>query len=925
LINCCPLRLSRPLRPLGPLRWLPLWCGLALWLACTATFAKERRVALLLGNSAYASGRLAYPVQDVEVIRGALLKLGFGSDDVVVRVDADRRTMARAIQEFGVLARGADVAFVYYSGHGAQALGQNWLIPVDAEIRSEGGYEIEALPAQGLLSQLQASQAKVSVLVLDACRDNPVALNKSGTKGLGRMDLSEGTLIAFATAPNTTAVDNGLYAQVLAAELLRPGQELLDVFRNTAAEIERRTKRRQLPRVGEMALSQRVYLAGRVEAAQPSATPVARNSILDDENYETADDGVALLREALARRSLAAIRAAAEQNDAQATYLLGVAHLVGLEVPLDLATARRHLQRAAQMQFRRAVYAYAGMLYDGEGGPADKLAAVGLWEAGAVQRFSPSMMRLARYYAFEAPPAERRPDRARDLYTKASVDTPDALAALALMTLGGVGQRADAAAALRQLEEAAAKGSGTANLRLARFHRWGQHVKRDIERSLAYYAKAVELRSLDALTEAGRMHLEGGEAPRDLDKGFDLLKRAAARYSRLAESLLVKAYLDEPKRMPAGWPLADKAVAAARAGQIDGLVRLVLAHREGHPLASKDWVASDRLAKLGLEIMAAAAPDSEAAWPVYGHSLGRARILAAEEGRVPVEAAVLSALKAAWGATKTLKRFTVVVQCAGQKQDFHVYVWDATGAVAPTEAQFEWIRKARGCEVPPAVVDGFQKLYKIARENNVSFAELSAYALSQADKPGTAAAAPASAPGAAAARGGPRTIDSAGLAELVQDIGRYERVKVKILARVQAGPADEEALDRFLAQMDLSASDPEKVEDRCAGVRLLGRERSKKAGEAAEVIRLDLLCGGQANALLLLPDDPAREATLFVNTRKAAAGAGTAYGTRYVFQGGKVLKSWHDIDGDGKPDSFGFHLTGGAQPTRTLALTTSAM
>ena len=106
------------------------------------------------------------------------------------------------------LAQGADIAFLYYSGHGTQVNGENYLIPLQANIAKEADYDIEAFSAHAILRMISGAQPKAAIVVLDACRDNPYAsISKSAGKGLVRMVAPTGTesLIAFATAPNTTA------------------------------------------------------------------------------------------------------------------------------------------------------------------------------------------------------------------------------------------------------------------------------------------------------------------------------------------------------------------------------------------------------------------------------------------------------------------------------------------------------------------------------------------------------------------------------------------------------------------------------------------------------------------------------------------------------------------------------------------------
>jgi len=262
--------------------------------------AQPRRVALLIGNANYAVGQLRNPANDVRVMDDALRALGFQTQVVL---NANQNTMKRAVRDFGVRAQGADLAFLYYSGHGTQANGENYLIPVQASIDKEGDYDVEAVSANAVLRQIASARPKAAVVVLDACRDNPMAaMAKTGTKGLGRMDAPTGTLIAFATAPNTTASDEGHYARVLGAQLRKPGVELLDAFRNTTAEVLKLTGGRQEPRVSEVSITERIYLAGTLVASiQPE--PMVPGLDLGDLQQQSAQQAEAERREraALAR------------------------------------------------------------------------------------------------------------------------------------------------------------------------------------------------------------------------------------------------------------------------------------------------------------------------------------------------------------------------------------------------------------------------------------------------------------------------------------------------------------------------------------------------------------------------------------------------------------------------------------------------
>jgi hypothetical protein len=205
-----------------------------------------RRVALLIGNAAYTSGMpaLTYPLQDIRVLEQSLKKLNF---EVQVIRNADQKAMGRAIRDFGTSAREAQVALVYYSGHGMQARDENYLIPVGATIETEGDLDIEAIQLKALMRQIEDARPKTTVVVLDACRDNPVASRtKSGSKGLSRVqNPPNNTLVVFAALPGTTATDNGVFAKELANRLVEPNVGIRTVFDKVGQAVRQATGQKQ--------------------------------------------------------------------------------------------------------------------------------------------------------------------------------------------------------------------------------------------------------------------------------------------------------------------------------------------------------------------------------------------------------------------------------------------------------------------------------------------------------------------------------------------------------------------------------------------------------------------------------------------------------------------------------------------------------
>jgi formylglycine-generating enzyme required for sulfatase activity len=240
----------------------------------------EKRVALVVGNAAYRDRPLANPVNDAQLMQATLRELGF---DVQMATDVDRRGLLGALREFEARSRGADVAFFYYAGHGAQVGGANYLIPLNAPIRADSDVPDEAVDASSVLRRIEDARAKVGLVVLDACRDNPYpGASRSTARGLARMNAPTGTIVAYATAPGSTAEDgagtNSPYTATLAQQLRVPGLDVKDIFDRTAQEVERLTNGKQRPRE-EIALRGRfVLLAGSggataVASSAPSPAP----------------------------------------------------------------------------------------------------------------------------------------------------------------------------------------------------------------------------------------------------------------------------------------------------------------------------------------------------------------------------------------------------------------------------------------------------------------------------------------------------------------------------------------------------------------------------------------------------------------------------------------------------------------------------
>ena len=245
------------------------------------TASAERRVAFVVGNSAYKTvPSLPNPTIDAKSMAVALRNVGF---EVVEGTNLTRDTMTSKLLEFGQKAQGADVAVFYYAGHGIAVNGANYLLPIDADLKSEMDVKLGAAINVEVTLDQTMGDAKVKLVFLDACRDNPFA-NKiraaaktrsvSVATGLAEMKSGEGTLIAFATSPGQTALDgqagtNSPFTRALLAHITQPGAEIQQAMTKVRAQVHEETHKEQLP-WGHTNLIGSVYLS--TAAAPASAT-----------------------------------------------------------------------------------------------------------------------------------------------------------------------------------------------------------------------------------------------------------------------------------------------------------------------------------------------------------------------------------------------------------------------------------------------------------------------------------------------------------------------------------------------------------------------------------------------------------------------------------------------------------------------------
>jgi hypothetical protein len=243
----------------------------------------DKRVAFVVGNGAYKNVTpLPNPPIDAKSMAGVLRNAGF---DVVEGINLTRDKMTERLLEFGKKTQGADVAVFFYAGHGIAVDGTNYLLPVDADIKSEMDVKLGSAINVDLSLDQTMNDAKVKLVFLDACRDNPFAAKLRSLKstrsiavqtGLAEMKSGEGTLIAFATGPGQTALDgqegaNSPFTRALMANITQPGVEIQQAMTQVRAQVNEETNKGQLP-WGHTNLTGAVYLN---PVAAPAGAPAA--------------------------------------------------------------------------------------------------------------------------------------------------------------------------------------------------------------------------------------------------------------------------------------------------------------------------------------------------------------------------------------------------------------------------------------------------------------------------------------------------------------------------------------------------------------------------------------------------------------------------------------------------------------------------
>ncbi|MCC8942698.1 caspase family protein [Bradyrhizobium sp. Arg68] len=241
--------------------------------------AAEKRIALVIGNSAYQNvTRLDNPRNDAVLMAETLAGLGFTLIGGRAQLDLDKPSMDIAVQSFGRQVQGADVALFYYAGHGVQVAGSNYLVPIGANATREADVDFQMLDVNLVLRQMQGAGTRLNMVILDACRNNPFGGRglRAADGGLAQMRAPEGTLISYATQPGNVAQDgtdgHSPYTKALAATIKQAGLDIFQTFNQVGLAVKRATGGSQQPWVSSSPIDGTFYF---VPPSAPAAPQVA--------------------------------------------------------------------------------------------------------------------------------------------------------------------------------------------------------------------------------------------------------------------------------------------------------------------------------------------------------------------------------------------------------------------------------------------------------------------------------------------------------------------------------------------------------------------------------------------------------------------------------------------------------------------------
>jgi TPR repeat protein len=501
--------------------WGRLVAGtLPLLLCVSVAFAQtEHRAALVIGNGDYLTvGKLKNPANDSTAMAAMLRRLGF---EVTERENAPRRAMIQAVRSFTEKLSPGGIGLVFYAGHGIQAQGANYLVPVDAALAVEDDLKYETLDLQDILNKLDDARVRLSIVILDACRDNPFRSFRSGTHGLALINPPNGTVIAYATAPGKVAADGKGDNSVFTSELLKAMSKpdrLLDVFANVTDAVERQTGNAQTPWINSSFRGD-FYFTG------PTTVTITQQP---DPAAAAISSEIVFWQSIASSNNPADFEAYIKQFPQGSFVALAHVRLASLSArparPAPLPPSPAHESKRPDVKGPVASAAPFVEPKPGEAGPADG------------QKAAPSISAEAARAKGDEAVVRKDYAEAFRWYSQAA----ELGNALALKGIGGLyekgwGVRLDYAEAMRRYRKAADQGSTVAPKDIGVLYEKGWGVSQDYGEAMRWFRKAADRGDTDALVDIGFLYEKGRGVTQNFPEAMRWYRRAADRGNAMGQ------------------------------------------------------------------------------------------------------------------------------------------------------------------------------------------------------------------------------------------------------------------------------------------------------------------------------------------------------------------------------------------------------
>ncbi len=506
-----------------PKRWAPVFLVSIAVVVFNAGAAEAKRVALLIGNQKYEeTAPLNNPANDVELMRASFQEAGF--DSVKTVFDLDRAAMVKALRDFEDESIDAEMAVVYYSGHAMEMNGVNYLIPVDAALRSDRDVEDESVAIDRVQRSLEGAK-KLKLFILDACRNNPFAASmtrsigtRAVSRGLARVEPeSADTLIAFASKAGTVALDgegrNSPFATALAKYLTEPGLDVRIALGKVRDEVVQATNREQEPFVYGSLGGAQIFLnikevninitnSGNTQEVSPNGQSEAAadwqniRDLADEDliNAFIAKHGKDPVYKMLAEKKLASLKEATQNEGQDAASIAWEA----LKESTDAAALQRFIERYPDSQHR---------------GDAEHLIAA-----------------LEPKKGLSVNLAAKETAASRDCFLLAG--EPQSLPGFMGVNFLKIDAKRALTACAQAVNENPSDGM-LVNL-LGRSH----DADRNYVEARRNYEKAIELGNMYALTNLAWFSIYGTDGPVDVAKGLSMFEKAAIAGNSYAQASL---------------------------------------------------------------------------------------------------------------------------------------------------------------------------------------------------------------------------------------------------------------------------------------------------------------------------------------------------------------------------------------------------